>query len=121
MVGGRYYRKGSGHTGKPFMEYKHDIDIMVQVVNRDHPVTRNMPNFTIRDEGYKNLVYEEGIEPLLRTGHPRSSDTIAWTFDARRSEVVYLMLGHDHHAYENPHYRELLRNAIFYTAGRLDQ
>ena len=118
IIGGRYYRKGSGHNDKPLMEYTHDLDIMVHVVDRQHPVTRGIPDFTIHDEGYTNLQYNQDITPLLVTAHPACSDTIAWVNPVRDSRVVYMMLGHDAAAYTNLHYREILRNAIYFSAGR---
>ena len=56
---------------------------------------------------------------LLTTDHPKSDPELAWTKQYGNSRVVYLQLGHDHLAYENPNFRTLLARSIRWTAGRV--
>jgi arylsulfatase A len=107
ILGGRYVL--SDQDGST---YRHDVDIPVHVVNKDHPVTRGMDDFSIHDEVYGNFRVQPGIEPLLTTTHPESGEIIGWTNTYGKSRIVYLQLGHDHHAYEDPNFRMLLNQAI---------
>ena len=105
--GGRYKLEGQGGS-----TYMHDVDMSVQVLNRDHPVTRGINDFVIRDEAYGNFAVMENVQPLLGCSHPESGELIAWAHEYGKSRIVYLQLGHDHHAYENPNFRRLLSQAI---------
>jgi type 1 glutamine amidotransferase len=55
---------------------------------------------------------------LLKTAHPKNDPELAWVTRYGNSRVFYLMLGHDHSAYENPNYRELVARGIRWAAGR---
>lgn len=92
--------------------YRHDLDLDIRVLDRRHPVTRDMEDFTIRDEGYSNLWIREGVKPLLKTGHPDCSDTVGWVNRFGQSDVVYLIFGHDSRAYASGSFRQLLENAL---------
>jgi type 1 glutamine amidotransferase len=70
---------------------------------------------------FSNIEYEEIVQPeanqrlfsqLLSTSHPESGEIIGWTHLYGDSPIVYIQPGHDHHAYENPNYRHLVRQAI---------
>jgi type 1 glutamine amidotransferase len=120
IVGGRYHlqkRKVNG-TDRPQSTYKHDVDIPVRVANREHPVTRGVSDFTIHDETYGLFDVSPQTQALLTTEEPTSGRTIAWAKTYESARVVYLQLGHDHQAYENPNYRRLLANALRWVAKR---
>jgi type 1 glutamine amidotransferase len=115
LIGGKYNLPD--HTADTSLrsDYKHDIVLQVRVVDKSHPVTEGLQDFEILDEGYSNTLQLPGVHYLLETSHPDCDRYIAWTHSVRNSEVVYLMGGHDKHAYENPSFRKLLLNAIIYT------
>ena len=92
--------------------YKHDIVLEVEVVDPLHPVNAGISDFTIHDEGYSNILINEGIHPLLSTRHPDCAPLVGWVNEAGNSTCVYLMMGHDKHAYGNESFRHLVRNAI---------
>ena len=48
----------------------------------------------------------------------RSGKPLAWTRTQGKSRVVYLELGHDHLAYENPNYRQLVARSVHWVAKR---
>jgi len=119
MVGGRYVIPEYETDTSLHSDYRHDISMAVQVVDPGHPVTLGMEDFTIYDEGYSNIIVLPGVTPLLQTGHPDASPLIGWAHKAGQSNIVYLMPGHDKHAYENPAYRRLLSQSILWLAGKL--
>lgn len=118
IVGGKYIEKE--YHGDPAVQgstYAEDITLEIKVVDPHHPVTRNVADFTIYDEGYQNIRINPDIHPLLSVSHPDCAETVAWTNSYGRSRIVYLMLGHDHHAHENENYRQLIFNAIRWVGG----
>ena len=114
MVGGQYLHKPIDIDGKsyPASTYKHDIDMNIEIVDRDHPITRGISNFTIRDEGYKEIYVQKGVNLLLKTDHSDASPEVAWTNRYGKGVVFAIALGHDKHAYENPNLRQILRQGI---------
>lgn len=107
IIGGRYIL--SDQEGST---YQHDVDMPVQIASKDHPITLGLKDFVIHDEVYGNFKVQPDVEPLLLTTHPESGELIGWTNSYGNSRIVYLQLGHDHHAYENPNFRLLLKQAI---------
>ena len=116
MVGGRYVMPGYCTDTTLFSDFKHDIDLEVKVADPEHPVTLGMKDFTIHDEGYSNITTLPGITPLLETGHPDCARLVGWTNKKDQSTIVYLMLGHDTKAYQNPAYTQLLNQSIRWLA-----
>lgn len=50
--------------------------------------------------------------------HPPGSDLVGWAKQALGSRLVYLQPGDGPDAYAQPDYRRLIRNALFWVAGR---
>jgi hypothetical protein len=118
MVGGRYMMPGFQWDSTLLSDFKHDIDLEIEVLDPDHPVTRGVDNFVIRDEGYSNIQVNEGIHPLLGTNHPDASPLVAWVNDCDQSTIIYIMLGHDRHAYANNSFQLLLNNSIQWLSSQ---
>ena len=114
IQGGRYHLEPEDKSRKS--TYKHDVQIDVNVVDSSHPVTRGLQDCTIHDEVYGNFQVLPTVQPLLKTDHPESGDTLAWAHTYGNSNIVYIQLGHDHHAYENAKYQRLVRQAIQWAA-----
>jgi len=115
IIGGKYWKPAPGLDSTRFSGYAHDLDLDIQVVRSDHPVTRGVKNFSIRDEGYSNISTKSDAMLVLRTEHPECSENIGWVNTYGNSMIVYLMLGHDKNAYQNEQYRTLLKNAIIFV------
>jgi type 1 glutamine amidotransferase len=120
IIGGKYLLQPRTVDGQtvPGSEYYHDQDIQVHIEDADHPITRGLKDFQIHDETYKNYDTDPAARVLLTTEHPKSDRELAWTRQYGNSRVVYLELGHDHLAYENPNYHTLVARSIRWTAGR---
>jgi len=125
--------------------YRHAVTHTVDVVD-DHPVTNGVPSsFEITDELYLYEVFEDDVQPLLRSRHAfvaenfysataavrdgkmfnnegwqhaPGSNLIGWTRTVGTSRIVYLQCGDDPVAYANPHFRRLLANAIQWVSSR---
>jgi type 1 glutamine amidotransferase len=114
MIGGKYLHKPTEIDGKlyPSSTYKHNIDIKVQVADNEHPITKGINDFTIRDEGYRGLYIREGVHVLLKTDHPDATPEVAWTTRHGKGAIFVLALGHDKQSYANPNLRQILRQGI---------
>jgi type 1 glutamine amidotransferase len=119
VIGGRWTEPAKdGKSGVKPPGYRHDVDIPVVVSSQKHPVTAGVTDFLIRDEIYWGFRVGADVIPLLTTPHPDSGNPLAWCRAEQTSRVVYLQLGHDPSAYNNPNYRRLLANAIRWAAQR---
>ena len=121
IIGGKYFLKDTKVGGKtiPHSTYKHDQTVRVHLCDPNHPITRGMKDFTIHDETYGGFRVLDGVHRLLETDHPLSEKTIGWCHRYGAARVVYIQLGHDHFAYDNPNYHRLVQQAIRWAAGRL--
>jgi type 1 glutamine amidotransferase len=119
LVGARYYLrpKTVNAQEKARSQYKHDVTFPVKIADPHHPVTRGLTNFEIRDETYKGFDVAADVKPLLTTTEPLSGPVIGWARTNGLSRWVYVQLGHDHFAYDNPNYRQLVQQAIQWVAG----
>ena len=115
IIGGKYFLKPIEKNGQiiaPVSDYKHDVEIHVKVVDKNHPVTKGIRDFVIHDETYGNTKTISSIHPLLITHHPSNGENIAWANFYKNSRIIYLQFGHDHLAFENPDFRKLLEQSI---------
>jgi type 1 glutamine amidotransferase len=120
IIGARYYLGETLVDGvrKPRSAWQHGVRFTIHVADPQHPVTQGMKDFETLDETYKLFDVAEGCHPLLTTDEPLSNKVIAWAKTYQAARVVYIQCGHDHTAYENPNYRQIVRQAIRWTARR---
>jgi type 1 glutamine amidotransferase len=102
----------------------------ITVVDKAHPITQGLGDgFDIVDEAYSCPMFEDSVHPLLRTDfvpkdhdlnlNPKTkfSNLAAWVKTAESSPIVYIQMGHDARAWNNPAYRTLVANAIKWAAS----
>ena len=116
MIGGQYLHRAIEVDGTihPPSSYKYNLDIAVEIADREHPITKGVENFTIRDEGYKGMYIREGVHVLLKTDHPDATPEVAWTTQHGKGTVFVIALGHDKQSYENPNLRRILYQGILW-------
>jgi len=121
IAGCRYVLEQDGGTinGKkvPASTYKHDINMTIDVVDENHPVSNGLVDFKILDEGYGQLYYKDNIHPIMTTNHPDNSSNVVWTTPHPHANVVAIQLGHDKKAFMNPLFQTLVENAVNWAAG----
>ena len=103
-------------------------DVNVEV--RSHPVFRAVPaQFRIqKDEWY---IYNRSPRAAVRvlasvdegtydppSGIRMGDHPVIWTNERVRARNIYIFMGHDPGLFDNPAYTTLVRNAIFWAAGR---
>ena len=120
IIGARYYLDKTMVDGveKARSAYKHGMHFTIRVADPNHPVTKGVKDFEIHDETYKWFDVASDCHPLLTTEEPESNKVIGWSKTYEGARVVYLQSGHDHFAYENPSYQQILRQAIRWTAKK---
>jgi type 1 glutamine amidotransferase len=102
----------------------------ITMVDKTHPITKDVADFEITDESYNCVFFEDSVHPLARTdfdaskasfqGGPgrqlnpqvKSSNLAAYVKTAENSPVAYVQMGHNATAWNNPGFRQLLQNAI---------
>lgn len=120
IIGGHYYLQKTVVDGveKARSIYQHGLHFKIHVADPSHPVTHGVNDYEIHDETYNLFDVAKDVHPLLTTDEPQSNKVIGWAKTYGRARVVYLQSGHDHFAYENPNFRQILGQAIRWTANR---
>ena len=139
IIGGRFLYKPGKIKGKKYPDsgYRHFVNYKVSSVS-EHPITKGISDFEIEDELYLSHVFEEDINPLLKSNysfvrdnfysatnalngkmnsnegweHPDGSNLVGWTKSYKKSAITYLQFGDGVKSYENKNVRKLLRRSI---------
>jgi type 1 glutamine amidotransferase len=115
LVGGRYLVNDEGE--RKASTYKHDVQLFVKPVG-SHPIVDPVGPLQLVDETYRGMRISPKLTPLLEIDHPDGDRYVGWVSPYEHSRVVYLQLGHDEHAHRSAAYRDLVRNAILWSAKR---
>ena len=86
-----------------------------------HPILTGIPRDWVleEDELYNNITFE--AQPLLRaTAADGSEHTTAWLKPRGDTMVFGTTAGHSDASVADPHYQQLLANALLYVTGKLD-
>jgi uncharacterized protein len=92
----------------------------VDIVVKDHPITRGMANFKADDELYFCLTGQRPVE-VLATAHSKvlkKDCPMAFVFSYGKGRVFHTPLGHDVRAIEMPGVVTLLQRGCLWAAGR---
>ncbi len=145
LLGGRFLYRPARVRNRdwPDSGYRHKVRHQLRVAAQ-HPVTRGLPaSFDMVDELYLCPVFEQDVEPLLRSdqdfreehfysaaravagemhsrrdwSHPPGSNLVAWYRAAGNSPLVYIQGGDDAEALGNEYFRRLLENAVRWVAS----
>ncbi|MBI1296176.1 hypothetical protein GC175_14575 [bacterium] len=102
-----------GIPDRSLASYHHDEQMPLTVVNKEHPITAGLAEWTITDETYKMAAAAaEDNHILLTTDHPENAGTVAWVRQVQKSKVFCLQLGHDRQAWEDDNFRLILKRGI---------
>ncbi len=120
IIGAHYYLEPTVVDGvqKKRSAYEHGRHFRIHVADPQHPVTRGVKDYDIVDETYKWFDVAKDCHPLLTTEDPESNPVIGWAKTYEKARVVYMESGHDHLAYENPSFQQVLQQAIEWTAHK---
>ncbi|MDG1066688.1 MAG: ThuA domain-containing protein [Luminiphilus sp.] len=148
IIGGRFFYNPQDCRGRPALDsgYRHEVKHDVSVASPNHPIAQGLPaTFQLSDELYLCEVFEDSVEPLLRSSHDfvrenfysahhavtgkmycndnwhpaQGSSLVGWTRQHKNSRIVYLQPGDGTATFGDPNYRLLLANAIRWAANTL--
>jgi uncharacterized protein len=94
----------------------------VQIVQKNHPITREMKDFQADDELYICLTGDRPVE-VLATAHSKITNKdhpMAFVLEYGKGRVFHTPLGHDVHSIEMPGVAEMIRRGCLWTAGKLN-
>jgi hypothetical protein len=140
IMGARFLYQPANLHGRACADsgYRHDVTHHVMPVAQ-HPVTEGLSDgFTITDELYLAEIFEDNVQPLMRSNHAfvddefysagramegqlysrdgwthkPGSNLIAWARQEKASRIVTVQCGDGPAAYANAGYRTLLGNAL---------
>jgi type 1 glutamine amidotransferase len=109
-----------GWFRRPPGDVRIDRAKLVQV-DADHPVCRGWSGYDIRDEFYLNLIFHEGVRPLLSVRVDGRDRIVGWAFERPSSNdgrSFGITLGHFHENFSNESFRRAIVNGILWTAHR---
>jgi uncharacterized protein len=98
--------------------YHHDQPLTLAVTPTAHPITRGLAGFEVVDETYEMGEPDPDNQILLTTSHPQCVQAQAWVRQFGKARVFSLVLGHDHTAWSNPGFENLLLRGIRWSARK---
>lgn len=107
--------------GARFRTHPVQLDITMEIVDRQHPITNGVDTFTVHDELYLFADYDpDNVHLLAQT---RSVDDngpvpIAWTREPGRGRLFYLSLGHNASTLADTNWRRFFQNGVEWTLQR---
>lgn len=145
IVGGRFHYQPAmlADHAYPDSGYRHDVTHTVEVVDPDHPICAGLGStFEVTDELYLFPVFEDAVQPLMRSRHtfeadgfysadlairgtrysnegwthPPGSNLVAWVNPNVPAPVAYIQFGDGPGTYADPNFRLVLANAIAWAA-----
>ena len=92
----------------------------VRVVNKDHPITQGIGDFTVNDEQHfvaydkdrKNIILEAENIDGLEFENLGTKSISGWAYEFGSGRVVFTAVGHTIHAMWAPEYFELQKRAV---------
>lgn len=118
VTGGKYFVKpGANHTPSA---YREGVDFLVTPAKgkQNHPVLRGVGPLVVHDETYKNMWLSPKIDVLMETDAPGNDRPVVYAGPHPRARAIYIQLGHSAETMRNPGFRRLVRNALFWVAGK---
>jgi type 1 glutamine amidotransferase len=100
----------------------HKLNIVI--VDKDHPITAGVSDFSIIDEEYKHRFADVERHVLARFrerppgSDPKANMDILWTREVGKGRMFYSALGHGKEAWENPSWQKLIVQGLYWAAGR---
>jgi type 1 glutamine amidotransferase len=106
---------GGAYVGHPALR-----PFRVQVVDKEHPITRGIQDFMVNDEQHfvtydkdpKHVILESvNVDGLEYEDHGKTS-VAGWAYEYGKGRVVFTAVGHTNHAMWVPAYFELQKRAV---------
>jgi type 1 glutamine amidotransferase len=101
--------------GGKFRTHPAQLDITTEIVDRTHPITDGITDFTVHDELYLFSDYDPSKVHLL--AQTRSYDDngpvpIAWTREPGTGRIFYISLGHNPSTLADANWQHFFKNGV---------
>ncbi len=98
--------------------------IEITFIDRDHPVTKPLENWTtINEELYNNIKLFETAKPLARgrqdTGKKVDDFIVAWTNTYGKGKVFSTTIGHNNATVDDPRYLDMVTRGLLWSCDKL--
>jgi type 1 glutamine amidotransferase len=107
-----------GCHGGPDRKYQ-VLEATAEVAAGDHPITRGIRDFRVKDEFYYRLKFVEpagSVTPLLRVPIDGTKETVAWAWERPDGGRSFGFSGlHFHSNWRLPEYRRLVAQGVLWT------
>ena len=101
-------------------QYHQKETVREHIAEKNHPITKDMQDFSLIDETYIiGEPQEEGNTVLITTDTSRSIQNLAWTRSYKNSRVFCYASGHDGLSYGDDRFRRIILNGILWSIGRI--
>ena len=117
VIGGVYLL--NARNGLPASTYKHDEELNV-IPKGEHPILKGIGPMHLWDETYKGMWISPEVKVLLTTDNATSDGPVAWVSPYPKARVALIQLGHSSTSHRHQGYRQLVKNAILWSAGKLN-
>lgn len=105
-------------VGNAFVKHPPRCEISMQPVGK-HPITDGIQPFTVRDEHYELDHLADDITVLMEgTSETGGKQVAAYVRKSGQGRICVLVPGHILSVFENPAYRQMIRQAIDWCAGK---
>lgn len=99
--------------------------IEITFVDRDHPVTKPLENWTtINEELYNNVKLFDTAKPLARgrqdTGKKVDDFVVTWTNTYGKARVFSTTLGHNNATVDDPRYLDMVTRGLLWSVDKLN-
>ncbi len=120
VIGGKYFTQAQGSHEKS--EYKEGVTFVSKPAKGigGHPVTRGIGPIVAHDEVYRKMWFSDKITVLMETEEPLNDRPVVYIGPHPKARVIYIQLGHEEETMRHPAFRKLVRNALLWSAGRLE-
>ncbi len=98
-----------GHGGGKFQ---------VDIIDKEHPITKGMESFEIEDETYKHAFHPESNRHVLMR-RPMDNEDVSWVQTIGDGRVFVTGLGHGKPAWENPAFKKMVVRACLWGVKEL--
>ncbi len=108
MIGGRF----TGH------KKKRNIDI--KIIDKNHPITKNLDDFTFFDEPYRHDFSMKGDMKVLAEAYYHDEEDpnpepLIWVKTYGQGRVAFCALGHQARALKNEIFRTIIKNSVIWV------
>lgn len=93
-------------------------DMAIHVEKPDHPIARGLTDWVMYDEFYHVAEPAAHCDVFLTTNTPGSMRSLAWTHTVGQARIACMQNGHGPQAWNHPSFRQLLTQAIRWSAGQ---